>query len=158
MLHEASRREFKRILIGTLILTALMLGVFLILHFCNIIPFTLRIVLSSLGGTLVALANFYGLCLGAQKSMTTDDPKRSKAYLQASYQYRLLFQAAWCILSIAVSYINPFAALIPLLFPRIVILFTQIKGRKASEQSNIKQPLPEESIKENEDHTNESGD
>ncbi len=157
MLQEASRREFRRILIGTLILTALMLGVFFILHLCNVISFRVSIAVSALLGAAVAVLNFYGLCLGVQKSTSTDDPKRSKSYLQASYQYRLLFQAAWCIVAIIVSYFNPFAAIIPLLFPRIVILAAQLKNLRAAAQSYPDtEESTEESVNEKEDQSHES--
>jgi len=144
MLQSAARKEFTRIAIGTLIMTAVMIVVFFILSLFTTMAFGIPVIVSALGGCLVACLNFLGLCLGVQKSTATDDPKNAKAAMQVSYQQRMLLQAVWCIVSIAVSWFNPFAAIIPLLFPRIVIMIVQFTGHKAAAHSDNSQEMPTE--------------
>ncbi len=148
MLQESARREFCPVAVGTLILTAAMVGVFALLHLFGVVTFGLPIVVSALLGALVACVNFYGLCLGAQKATATNDADRAKTVIQASYRYRMLFQTVWCIAAIVIPYLNPVAAIVPLLFPRLVILIRQARRSAA----------PAEVPKTSEDGPNESGD
>ena len=55
--------------------------------------------------------------------------KRRKATLQASYNVRMLLQAVWIIVSIGAPCFQPFASVLPLLFPRVTIYYLQITGK-----------------------------
>ena len=57
------------------------------------------------------------------------DEKRRKATLQASYNVRMLLQAVWIIVSIGAPCFQPFASVLPLLFPRVTIYYLQITGK-----------------------------
>ena len=128
-LEPESKKELKRILCGAAICTAVMWVVFAALGLVGWVRFDLKLVLSSLVGDAVAVGNFAGICLMVQKVIDEQDEKRRKAQLQASYNIRMLIQAVWVIVAIAAPCFQPFAGILPLLFPRITIYYLQITGK-----------------------------
>ena len=128
-LQPESKKELKRILCGAAICTAVMWVVFAALGLVGWVRFDLKLVLSSLVGDAVAVGNFAGICLMVQKVIDEQDEKRRKAQLQASYNIRMLIQAVWVIVAIGASCFQPFAGILPLLFPRITIYYLQITGK-----------------------------
>ncbi len=128
-LQPESKKELKRILCGTAICTAAMWVLFAALHLVGWVRFDLKLVLSSLVGDAVAVGNFAGICLMVQKVIDEQDEKRRKAQLQASYNIRMLIQAVWVIVAIGAPCFQPFAGILPLLFPRITIYYLQITGK-----------------------------
>ena len=128
-LQPESKKELKRILCGAAICTAVMWVVFAALGLVGWVRFDLKLVLSSLVGDAVAVGNFAGICLMVQKVIDEQDEKRRKAQLQASYNIRMLIQAVWVIVAIAAPCFQPFAGILPLLFPRITIYYLQITGK-----------------------------
>ena len=140
-----------RIAKGSSILAVAELLIFLILHFVNLVPFTFGIVLSILGGVLIAVLNFVLLCLVIQKAASMTDQKAMKSRLQLSYNFRLGFQAGWVVVAFLVPFLNAIAAAAPLLFPTLIIFFLQKQG-KLVEPSTRKNPEPSEDEEEEEDH------
>lgn len=128
-LQPESKKELKRILCGAAICTAVMWVVFAALGLVGWVRFDLKLVLSSLVGDAVAVGNFAGICLMVQKVIDEQDEKRRKAQLQASYNIRMLIQAVWVIVAIVAPCFQPFAGILPLLFPRITIYYLQITGK-----------------------------
>lgn len=128
-LQPESKKELKRILCGAAICTAVMWVVFAALGLVGWVRFDWKLVLSSLVGDAVAVGNFAGICLMVQKVIDEQDEKRRKAQLQASYNIRMLIQAVWVIVAIAAPCFQPFAGILPLLFPRITIYYLQITGK-----------------------------
>ena len=105
-LQPESKKELTRIACGTAICTAVMWVIF-----------------------AVAIGNFAGICLVCQKVIDEQDEKRRKATLQASYNVRMLLQAVWIIVAIGAPVFQPFAGVLPLLFPRVTIYYLQITGK-----------------------------
>ena len=128
-LQPESKKELKRILCGAAICTAVMWVVFAALGLVGWVRFDLKLVLSSLVGDAVAVGNFAGICLMVQKVIDEQDEKRRKAQLQASYNIRMLIQAVWVIVAIGAPCFQPFASVLPLLFPRVTIYYLQITGK-----------------------------
>lgn len=128
-LQPESKKELKRILCGAAICTAVMWVVFAALHLVGWVRFDYTVVLASLVGAAVAIGNFAGICLMVQKVIDEQDEKRRKAQLQASYNIRMLIQAVWVIVAIGAPCFQPFAGILPLLFPRITIYYLQITGK-----------------------------
>ena len=87
------------------------------------------VLLGGIIGALVAIGNFAGICLMVQKVIDEQDEKRRKAQLQASYNIRMLIEAVWVIVAIGAPCFQPFAGILPLLFPRITIYYLQITGK-----------------------------
>lgn len=128
-LQPESKKELKRILCGTAICTAAMWVLFAALHLVGWVRFDYTVVLASLVGAAVAIGNFAGICFVVQKIIDEQDEKRRKAQLQASYNIRMLIQAVWVIVAIGAPCFQPFAGILPLLFPRITIYYLQITGK-----------------------------
>lgn len=149
-LQPASKKEVKRIAIGTGAFSCLMVGAMFILSLVGVGTFDYTVFIGAIGGSLVAILNFTIMCLTIQNAVNIAEKKQMKAFIQGSYNGRLLLQAAWIVVSFVVSHINVFAAAIPLLFPNLTIFYLQSKG-KLTTPSDRKAP-PAEETEEPEDH------
>lgn len=138
-LQDASKKEIRRMAIGSAVCGVLELCVFLLLHLLGIVRFDYRIVLSVTGGVAVALLGFMMLCLSVQKAVGMEPGKAMKARMQMSYNLRLLLQAGWVVVAFAAPYFNVLAAAVPLLFPSVIIFFLLRQG-KLVEPSERKNP------------------
>lgn len=129
-LQSASRREVKRISVGTAVGDLILIaGLFLLSQF-GIGTFPLiPILLGAVGGTVVAIINFIIMCLTVQKAVDIAEQKQMKAFFQGSYNARLLLQAAWVVAALLLPQIHALAAAAPLLFPNATIFYLQSKGK-----------------------------
>ena len=149
-LQSASKKEIKRIAVGTAACDVLMIaGLFLLSQF-GIGTFSYRIFLGALGGSIIAILNFTIMCLTIQKAVDIDEKKQMKAFIQGSYNGRLLLQAGWIVVAFVVPHLHVVAAAVPLLFPNLTIFYLQYKG-KLVEPSERKNP-PAADEEEPEDH------
>ena len=98
-------------------------------HVVGWVPFDSTVILGGLIGGAVAVGNFAGICLMVQKVVDEKDEDRRRMMLKASYNIRMLIQALWVIIAIAAPWFQPFAAVLPLFFPRITIYYLQITGK-----------------------------
>lgn len=128
-LQPASRKTLFLISIGTVIGLVLMLLVFLILHIFDLYAFRYTIVLGGVAGTLVAILNFYLMCLTIQAAAQIEDKKRMKSKIQLSYNGRMFLQAGWVIAAVLLPCFQALAAALPLLFPSVVILILRRSGK-----------------------------
>ena len=101
-LEPESRKQLLRIAGGTAICTAAMWVLFAALHLVGWVRFDYTVVLASLVGAAVAIGNFAGICFVVQKIIDEPDEKKRKATLQLSYNSRMLLQAVWVVVAIAV--------------------------------------------------------
>ena len=148
-LQPASKKEVKRMAVGSAICAAIQLCVFAALHILGILPFTYRIPLSTVVGTGVSLLGFIILCLSVQKAAGMTDQKAMKAQMQLSYNARLLLQAGWVVAAFLLPFFTVIAAAAPLLYPTVIIMFLQKRG-KLVEPSTRKNPEPSEEDEEEE--------
>ena len=128
-LQPASKKEIKRIALGTGVCDLILLAVLFVLSLEGLLTFNYTVFLGILVGSCVAVLNFTIMCLTIQRAVNFEDQKHMKAFIQKSYSGRLLMQAGWIVLAFKLSCLNIFAAAIPLLFPNLVIFYLQIKGR-----------------------------
>ena len=128
-LQPASKKEIRRIAAGILVCDVLMIAGLLLLSFVGVGTFSYRVFIGALGGSLIAILNFTILCITIQQATEIDDKKRMKAFVQGSYNGRLLLQAAWVVICFAVSHIHLFAGALPLLFPHAIIFYLNSKGK-----------------------------
>ena len=129
-LQPASRREIKRISIGTAILDVLMIGAFGLLGILKIMDFRLvPILLSAAIGSCLAIGSFTLLCITVQQAVEIEDRKKMQAKFQLSYNIRMVVQAGWVVICFFVPWLNIFAGAIPLAFPKITILYLNGKGK-----------------------------
>ncbi len=150
-LQPASRKEILRISKGTLVCDGILVaGLFLLSQF-GIGKFSvLPILLGVLGGTLVAIANFTVLCLTVQGAVEVADKKAMKARFQLSYNIRLILQAGWVVLCLALPQIHFVAGAAPVLFPNAVIFYLQSKNKLVTPSENPAPSIADE--EEPEDH------
>ena len=128
-LQSASKKEIRRIAGGILVCDVLMIAGLLLLSFVGVGTFSYRVFIGALGGSLIAILNFTILCITVQQATEIDDKKRMKAFVQGSYNGRLLLQAVWVVICFAVSHIHLIAGAIPLLFPHAIIFYLNFKGK-----------------------------
>ena len=128
-LQPESKKELIRIACGTAVCTAAMWVIFAALHLVGWVRFDSTVILGSILGALVAVANFAGICFVVQKIIDEPDEKRRKAKLQLSHNARMLLQAVWVVVAIAAPCFQAFASILPLFFPRITIYYLQITGK-----------------------------
>lgn len=135
-LQAASKKELTRISLGTVVCTVLLIAALYLLSLVGIGTFIpARIFLGAGLGCLIAIGNFYILCLTVQNAVGIEDKKQMKMKFQVSYNFRMLIQAAWVVIVILVPGIHALAGAAPLLFPHIVILFLQFSGRISGSSS-----------------------
>ena len=107
------------------ILSVLMEAVFLAIR-----QWDLSVLLGNLGGAAAAIGNFYLMARIVSRAVAGGDPKEAATKVKASATLRLLGVAAVCAALIGLLKTNPFATLIPLVFPRIGIAFRPMIDRK----------------------------
>ena len=139
-IQPATKQETLRMALGVGILTVLMVGVFLIIGM-----FDATVLTGSVLGGAFAVLNFFLMALSVQQAAAlmngvhlppeevgengevvekplSPEAVRAKQKMQLSYTGRMLMTVAFGIVVLLVPTIHPVAALIPLLFPRIVIM------------------------------------
>ena len=149
-LQPASKKEVKRIALGTAAFSGIMTAAMFVLSLVGVGTFDYTVFVGAIGGSLVAILNFTIMCLTIQNAVNIAEQKQMKAFIQGSYNGRLLLQAAWIVVAFMVPHINVIAAAIPLLFPNLTIFYLQSKGKLVS-PSERKNP-PAEEAEEPEDH------
>ena len=129
-LQSASRKEISRITLGVLVCDGILVAVLFLLSKFGIGTFSLsRIVLGALCGSVVAVLNFTILCLTVQSAVEIENKRKQKQRFQLSYNLRLLVQAVWVVACFLIPQIHFVAGAAPILFPNVVILFLQTRGK-----------------------------
>lgn len=154
ILQPASRKELKRIAIGSALCAVLQVGVFWLLAFFEIGTFDISIILGTLGGTVMAIVNFALMCITIQNATGIEDEKVMKAKIRNGYNLRKILQILWVIVAFLLSKVNVLAAAIPLFFPNIVIYYLQFKGKLFPAEESAPRPAaaPEGTEEEGEDN------
>lgn len=148
-LQPAVKQETRRIAYGTLILTAIMIVVFIVIG-----RFDLTVLWGALLGAAAATGNFFLLAVSVQQaaekmngvqmesfaekdareeseeanqeqkqdaSADTPEIRQARRGMQTSYTLRMLMLAATAIIGVTVSVFHPVATLVPFLFPQLII-------------------------------------
>ena len=151
-LQSASRKEIKRIAIGTLACDGIMIaGLFLLSQF-GMGTFDLgRIVLGAACGSVVAVINFTILCLTVQSAVEIENKRKMKAKFQLSYNIRLALQALWVVAAFLIPQIHFVAGAAPVLFPNVVLIYLQTKNKLVTPSERTASPVTDEED-EPEDH------
>ena len=137
-LQSASRKEIKRIAMGTCILDVLMIGAFGLLGLLGILEFqALPILLAAFIGSCIAIGSFTVLCLTVQQAVEIEDKKKMQAKFQLSYNIRMVVQAGWVVICFFVPWLNIFAGAIPLAFPKVTIIYLNSKGRLIEKTDSV---------------------
>ena len=150
--QPAVRKETTKIAIGTLILSALMVLVFIVLG-----RFDMTVLLGALLGSAAAIGNFFLLGLSVQQAAekmsgvhfpsyeeaeseleegeelsppVSPELQQAKRAMQLSYSGRLLLLAVIGIHGLTLPCFHAVATVVPFLFPRIVIFLYGIFNKK----------------------------
>jgi len=143
-LQAASKKEIKRIAIGTGAFDLILLAVLFVLSLEGLLTFNYTVFLGILVGSLVAILNFTIMCLTIQKATGIDDQKQMKAFIQGSYNGRLMLQAGWVVVAILVPHFQVIASAAPLLFPNLTIFYLQAKGKLVEPSERKAAPISDE--------------
>ncbi len=142
-LQSASRKEIRRIALGTLVCDGIMIaGLFLLSQF-DIGTFDLsRILLGAACGSIIAIINFTILCLTVQMAAEMTNQRKMKAKFQLSYNIRLALQAGWVVACFLIPQIHFIAGAAPVLFPNVVIFYLQSKNKLFEPSEKPASPNP----------------
>lgn len=155
ILQPASRKELKRIALGSSVCAVCQIAAFWVLSILGIGSFSYKIVAGTVGGTLMAILNFALMCLMIQNATGISDEKLMKAKVRGSYNLRKILQILWVIAAFAIPGISVLAAAIPLFFPNIVIYYLQFRGKLFPKTEEASRPsanaAPQGSGEETED-------
>ena len=130
-LQDASRKEVTRISKGVLVCDGVMIaGLFLLSQF-GIGRFEIvKVLLGTLIGSAISVANFIILCLTIQSSLEIENKRKMKARFQTSYNIRLAVQAAWIVAAFLLrEKVHFIAAAAPVFFPNLWLIYLQLTGR-----------------------------
>lgn len=129
-LQSASRKEILRIAAGTLVCDGIMIaGLFLLSQF-GIGRFEFgRILLGAACGSVVAVLNFALLCITVQSAVEISNKRKMKARFQLSYNLRMAMNACWVVAAFLIPQVHFLAGAAPVLFPNLVLIWLQTKGR-----------------------------
>ena len=105
----------------SVVLSMLMQSVFLIIG-----QWHYSVILGNLWGFAAAVLNFFLLGLTVQKAVTKE-PEEAKKLIKLSHTLRNMLILIVAVIGIVVPFFNTWASIIPLLFPRISILFRKTK-------------------------------
>ena len=121
-MDPAVKKETGYIAVWVVLLSLIMEAVFLLLR-----KWDLSVLFGNIGGAAIAVGNFFLLALIAtrtmEKALAKGKPEEAAARVKSLATVRLLGCALLCVLLIAVFKTNLYAMVIPLLFPRIGIMF-----------------------------------
>ena len=144
ILQPASRKELKRIAVGSAVCAVLEIALFWLLSVFGIGRFSYRIVTGTVGGTLMGILNFALMCLMIQNATGIADEKLMKAKVRGSYNLRKIIQILWVVAAFLIPGINVLAAAIPRFCPNVVIYYLQFRGKlfPKEEESPKAAPAP----------------
>jgi len=130
--QKAVVQETRRIAVGTAILCAVMLLVFLVIG-----RMTWPVALGALIGYGLAVGNFFVMAMDVQRLMENIDPneesavKTAKAKMRLSYNRRMIVMILLLAAAILWLKVRWITAMLPLAFPRVVIKAWQlVQNRK----------------------------
>lgn len=122
-LDPAAKKETLRIAVGTVVLSVVMELVFIVIR-----SWDLTVLWGNLLGAFAAVLNFFLMALTVVKCISLA-PDKAAMKIRVSQGGRLMMLAVIAILAAVLPCFNLYAAVIPLLFPRIVIMFWQLTHR-----------------------------
>ncbi|MFQ7292763.1 MAG: ATP synthase subunit I [Monoglobales bacterium] len=127
MLSRETLKSIAIISIGSLLLTAIMLIIFAISR-----NFNSKVILGGIAGTFYSILNFILLAITVEKMLSKEEKAKANLTAELSYVARFFLTAVFVIWSIKAEYINYLAAIIPIIFPQLIIRiygFTSIRKR-----------------------------
>ena len=131
ILQKGILTELKKMFIWVATLSLLELILFFVFGF-----FDKTAVFGTLLGAAVSFLNFLFLAFTVEQTVKKGKGA-AQSFMGGSYTVRLCFIAVAVVFAIKSPYINYVAAVIPLLFPRICILATNLSTKKKKEDKTV---------------------
>ncbi len=131
MSFKNSAKEIIKIAIGSLILSVVLVCIFALFG-----HFSIKVVWGGLLGVFTAVLNFTLLALTLEFSLGKGQ-RRAQGLIGLSYTVRLAIIAVIVVFAIKSPHINYIAAVIPLVFPRIIITALNVFYKNKKEDSEI---------------------
>ena len=150
--QPAVQAETKKMALGVGVLTVLMIAVFLVIR-----QFDYTVLLGAILGCAAAVGNFFLMALTVQKvtegmpvlpkreeeeegaengeaeQPLSDEAKQAGKQMQLSFLLRMLMLGGVAVLAITAPIFHPWASLLPMLFPRVVIALRSLFETKQKE-------------------------
>ena len=116
-------QESLRVAISTLILLALMFGIFFVVD-----SFSITVLYSGFTGWLLSVANFFFMCVAIvnNTSETEANIQKAAAAIRTSYMIRSLALLVLLIVLLKSGKFDPVATLIPLLFIKPAVMIDNV--------------------------------
>lgn len=129
-MDPAVKKETGYIAVWVILLSVIMEAVFLVIR-----QWDLSVLFGNLGGAAAATGSFFLLALTVSRAVSTGKPEAAAQRVKASAGLRLIGMGGVCALLIGVFHTNVYATVIPLLFPRIGLLFRPAVDRRRGTDS-----------------------
>lgn len=123
-------KETIYITLWTLILSGILESVFIF------IGWDYTVLLGNILGGGVAILNFFLLGLTVQKAVNMEDSKNAKNFMKLSQSLRFIMLILAAVLGAVVPCFNIWSTIIPLLFPRIALLFRPVIKRRETDETS----------------------
>lgn len=117
------RRETGYILLWVLVFSVLLQAVFLVIG-----KWDITVLAGNALSGAAAVLNFFFMGLTVQKALEKDE-KDAKTAMKLSQTWRLLFLVV--VAAVGATFLNLWAAVIPLFFPRIAVSFRPLFNKKS---------------------------
>ena len=124
-LDPAVKKETGYIVFWVILLSVLMEAVFLVIR-----KWDLSVLLGNLGGAAAAVGSFFLLAVTVSRAVSSGKQEEAAKRVKASAGLRLIGMGGICALMIGVFHTNVYATVIPLLFPRVGLMFRPMIDRK----------------------------
>ncbi|MBQ4067127.1 MAG: ATP synthase subunit I [Clostridia bacterium] len=119
------KKETLYILVFTVILSALMQSVFLIIG-----KWEAELLYGNLVGIAAAVGNFFLMGLSVQRALEKDE-KDAKGYMRFSQSLRFLGLFSVAVVAYLVPFLNPVTLVLTYLFPRVAIAFRPLFNKRS---------------------------
>ena len=129
-MDPAVRKETGYIAAWVVLLSLIMEAVFLVIR-----QWDWSVLLGNLGGAAAAVGSFFLLAVTVSRAVSSGKPEEAATRVKASAGLRLIGMGGVCALLIGVFHTNVYATVIPLLFPRIGLMFRPMIDRKRGTES-----------------------
>ena len=127
-------KETGIIALGTIILSIIMNAVlFAVSRFTDALTYDYTIVTGSLLGAFAAVFNFFLMGLAVQKTVESGNTESAKKRFQLSYMLRTALLVGILALGVILKYFHWLPVLLSVFFPRIVIIFRNIRLKSDSQ-------------------------
>lgn len=121
-LSDDIKREISYIAAWVVILSAVMQGIILILHFFGVLKWNYTMALGNLLGAVFAVFNFVLLGFTVEAAVNKEE-KQAQASIRVSRMLRNLMIGAVILIGYFVPVFNVWTVALPFLFPKIAIIF-----------------------------------